>query len=262
MSKYLLKNLDQVARKVRGKGLSLFLDFDGTLTPIMGRPEVARLSFNMRELLRVLVLRYPTVVISGRGLVDIKGRVSLKGVVYAGNHGLEISSEAFTMVFDPGKAVKGEMKKLIPLLRGLPRAYRGVIIENKGVTISVHYRLLDSRDVRPFTRKLKEIAQPSIEKGYVRITEGKKVFEIRPPVEWNKGRAVEWIMQRRNFSSTVPVYMGDDVTDRDGFRAVKGTGLSVSVGGADKEADFFLKAQGEVNVFLGWLKERKWKRPV
>jgi trehalose-phosphatase len=261
MSKYLLKNLDQLGSQLKGKSISLFFDFDGTLTPIMGRPEVARLSFNTRELLRVLALRYPTVVISGRSLDDITGRVSLKGVVYAGNHGMEIRSESFTMLFDQGKAVKAEMKKLLSLLKGMPPKFRGVIIENKGVTLSVHYRLLDSRDVRAFTKRLKEIVRQSVESGLISLSEGKKVFEIRPPVDWNKGRAVDWIMQRRVFSSTVPIYLGDDVTDRDAFKAVKGSGVSVYVGGSDKEADFYLKAQGEVGAFLMWLKDLNWRRP-
>jgi trehalose-phosphatase len=255
VSRYLLKNIEYLEHLVKGKNISLFLDYDGTLTPIVGRPEGARLSFQIKELLRALAPLYPTVIISGRELGDIRERVSLKAMVYAGNHGMEVWSDAFTMVFDPGRAAKDELKKLLGLLRRLPRNFRGVIVENKGATISVHYRLLDTREVRPFVKKLREVTGPSLDKGLIRITEGKKVFEIRPPVLWHKGSAVEWILKRERFSSTVPIYVGDDETDRDGFRAVRGRGFSVFVGGSEKEADFYLKAQGEVKLFLGWLKE-------
>jgi trehalose-phosphatase len=255
VSKYLLKNLEYLERLVKGKSISLFLDYDGTLTPIVGRPERARLSFQTKELLRALETLYPTVIISGRGLGDIRERVSLKAMVYAGNHGMEVWSDAFTMVFDPGRAAKDELKKLLGLLRGLPRSFRGVIVENKGATISVHYRLLDTREVKPFVKKLRGVTGPSMDRGLVWVTEGKKVFEIRPPVLWHKGRAVEWILKRAGFSLTVPIYVGDDETDKDGFRAVRGRGFSVFVGGAEKEADFYLKAQGEVTPFLEWLKE-------
>jgi trehalose-phosphatase len=255
VSKYLLKNIEYLGGLIEGKKLSLFLDYDGTLTPIVGRPEGARLPFQIKELLRVLSSLYPTVIISGRGLGDIRDRVSLKGMVYAGNHGMEVWSEDFTMVFDPGGAAKEELKRLLSLFKALPRSFPGVIVENKGATLSIHYRLLDTREVRPFVKKLREVTGPSLEKGLVRVTEGKKVFEIRPPVSWHKGRVVEWILKRRIFSSSIPIYVGDDETDKDGFRAIRGRGFSVFVGGAEKEADFFLKAQDEVKLFLGWLKE-------
>jgi trehalose-phosphatase len=257
VSRYLLKSFDDLQGLVEGKRISLFLDYDGTLTPIVGRPEGAWLSFQTKELLRALVGLYPTAIISGRGLGDIRERVPLKGAVYAGNHGMEVWSESFTMVFDAGGAVKKEIKKLLSLCEGLTGSFKGVIVENKEVTFSVHYRLLDTREVRPFVDKFREFAGPSLKKGLVSLTEGKKVFEIRPAVSWHKGRAVEWILGRKDFSSTVPIYVGDDETDKDGFRAVRGRGFSVYVGGTERDADFSLKAQDEVNVFLGWLKELK-----
>jgi trehalose-phosphatase len=260
VSKYLLKNLDYLGGLLKGRAISLFLDYDGTLTPIVGRPEGARLSYQIKELLRALVRLYPTVIISGRALDDLIERVSIKGLVYAGNHGMEIFSEGFTMVFDTGSGAREELKRLNALLRGLPRSFRGVIIEDKGATLSVHYRLLDAREVKPFARKFMEITGPSVEKGLVRVTEGKKVFEVRPPVFWHKGKAVEWMLARRGFSATWPIYAGDDETDMDAFRVVKGAGSSVFVGSGERGADFYLKAQDEVKNFLNWLKDLGRKR--
>ena len=250
-----MKNLGMLEGMLRGRRLSLFLDFDGTLAPIVARPELARLSYEMKELLRGLVSVYPVTVITGRSLPDIKERVAVDGVVYAANHGMEIWAEGFTMVYDLGREVKGELRVLLRSLREITERFGGTLVENKGATISVHYRLLDPGKRDEFLSEVMRVVQPSVEKGLARITRGKKVVEVRPPVEWNKGRAVEWLLQRSPFVSTWPVYVGDDETDRDGFRAVKRRGTSVFVGGSEEEADFHLEDQDEVRVFLGWLKE-------
>ncbi|MEE9614226.1 MAG: trehalose-phosphatase [Thermodesulfobacteriota bacterium] len=256
MKRHLLKNIERVKELAGSKRISLFLDYDGTLTPIVARPEVATLSFQVKEILRKLVRLYPTAVITGRGLEDIRERVPIGGLVYAANHGMEVWSTGFTMVFDAGRDVGAELKKLLAAFNGLVKKFKGVIVEDKGATLSVHYRLLDIKEVKAFKAALRELAAPSVEKGLVKLTEGKKVFELRPPVSWNKGRVVEWIMQRDGFSGTFPLYVGDDETDRDGFRAVKGKGLSVFVGGMDDEADFYLNSQDEVRPFLEWLRGR------
>lgn len=255
MSKHLLKNLEYLGGLVKGKRVSLFLDYDGTLTPIVGRPERAWLSYEVKELLRAVARLYPTVIISGRGLDDLIERVSLKGVVYAGNHGIEVRSEEFTMLFDTGRGAKEELKRLKSLYRELPKKFGGVIVEDKGVTLSVHFRLLDARQVKTFSKTFREITAPSVKKGLVRVTEGKLVFEVRPPALWHKGKAVEWILKRKGFDSTCPIYVGDDETDRDAFGAVKGKGFSVFVGSSNKGADFYLKAQDEMKHFLNWLRE-------
>lgn len=255
MTKHLLKNLEYLEGQLKGKRVSLFLDYDGTLAPIVGRPERARLSYEVKELLRAVASLYPTVIISGRGLDDLIERVSLKGVVYAGNHGIEVRSEEFTMLFDTGRVAREELKRLKSLYLELAKKFRGVVVEDKGATLSVHFRLLDAREVKSFSGKFRETTGPSVEKGLVRVTEGKKVFEVRPPVLWHKGKAVEWILKRRGFSATCPIYAGDDETDRDAFGAVKGKGFSVFVGGTDKGADFHLEGQDEMKHFLKWLKE-------
>ncbi len=253
MKGYLLGELKRLKGMVSGRRISLFLDYDGTLTPIVARPENAQLSFQMKELLRKLSILYPVAIISGRSLSDIRALVRMDGLVYAGNHGMEVWAEDFTMIFDVGRGVRREIKRIEVIFRRLAERYSGVIVENKKLTLSLHYRLIDLREKDTFFKDANKVVAPSVEKGLVRITEGKRVLEIRPPVSWHKGRVVEWLLQRRRFLDTFPIYMGDDRTDLDGFRAVKKKGLSVYVGGVCREADMYLREQKEVTTFFKWL---------
>ena len=253
MKKHLLKNLDALAEDFEGRNLSFFLDYDGTLTPIVSRPERALLSYKMKEALRGVMRRYPVAIISGRAMGDLKEKVVGKAAVYAANHGMEISSENFTFVCDIGAEAAGELKSFTGEARALSKKYKGVIVEDKGATLSVHYRLLDARKVKEFLRAAKQAAAPLVKSGLVRLSEGKKVLEMRPSVSWDKGEAVKWILDRAPFISTYPIYIGDDETDFDAFRALKGRGVSVYVGGACKESDYYLKSPDEVVRFFVWL---------
>ena len=253
------------------KKLSLMLDYDGTLTPIVGRPQDAALSFKMKELLRSLAARYPLAVITGRALDDIKSLVGLRSITYAANHGLEVSSSdttpaPFTMVFDPGRGTTEELKRLSTELDALGAACRGAVVEDKGATLSVHYRLVDSSGIEGFLGDVKAVLRTSEAGGLVRVTEGKKVIEVRPRVSWDKGSVVKWLMQRHVFASTFPVYLGDDATDSDAFSALKGVGLSVFVGATPDTAgakgmgaDYMLGTQAEVYGFLKRLGEFEFK---
>ncbi len=126
------------------------------------------------------------------------------------------------------------------------------MLEDKGATLSLHYRLVDGEQVEDIKRDLSELVGPYKERGLVRVTAGKKVIELRPLIDWDKGRAVEWILGREPFTATFPIYIGDDETDRDGFRAVKGIGASIYVGSEDVEANYHMQ-QSSVFGFLRWL---------
>lgn len=251
MKKHLLKSLGEVARRIGSGEPSLFLDYDGTLAPIAGRPEDARLHFHERELLRSLAASYRVAVVSGRGLADLKRLVGLEGLVYAGNHGFEINAPDFTLEFDIGAAARAELGKLRRGLPELAHRFKGVIFEDKGLILAVHYRLLGPSDVALFKERFDSAVSAALSGGHVVLSKSKKAFEIRPNVYWNKGRAVEWIMGRPGFSPAIPIYLGDDETDKDGYRAAETTGgIAVNVGGPVDEAEYFLVSQGEVRVFL------------
>lgn len=252
MSRHLLKNLDMLKEIMEERRISLFLDYDGTITPIVARPEKAAITYQMREILKTLSRAYPTAIISGRGLSDVRSRVGVDQLTYAGNHGTEIWSPAYTMIFDAGGAYKRSLAALVPQLEELVRDHRGVIMEHKGQSITMHYRLLDARSAAVFAEKYARVVEKAASSGEVKLAKSKKAFEIRPNAEWNKGSAVRWLMQRKSFQGTFPVYIGDDETDKDGYRAVKGLGMSVHVGSEIEEADYYLVAQTEVRTLLKW----------
>ncbi|MFQ5329741.1 MAG: trehalose-phosphatase [Thermodesulfobacteriota bacterium] len=245
--------IEEFKERVGGVALSLFLDYDGTLAPIVGRPEDAALSYSMKEVLRRLQRRYPMAIISGRSLDDIMSRVAIKGVVYAGNHGFEIESEAFSYRMEEAQEFKDRLPAIAAKLHSCLSGFKGVIVEDKGLTLSVHYRLVDIREAPGVIEAVNGALASFKAEGRVRVTRGKKVIEVRPPVKWGKGKAVTWILARGPFVETIPVYIGDDETDRAAFRAIKGRGLSIVVGHRWKEADYFLRDQSEVIALLKWL---------
>ena len=253
-ARYLFTNLEQFRKRLVRKP-SLFLDFDGTLAPIVARPEKAFMSYHMHELVRLLSKLYRVVIISGRGVEDVKGRVAIEGIVYAGNHGMEIVSPWFTMLYDSGRDIKRLLRELKERLHAVATDYGGAIVEDKGFTLSVHYRLVDIREAERLVSTVAAMVKPLEESGLVRVTEGKKVIEVRPPSLWHKGEAVRWLMERPPFKGTMPLYVGDDVTDVDAFRAIADEGVSISVGRVEPDAIFYLRSQQEVKRLLAYLKE-------
>ncbi len=248
--------------EVSRKKLSIFLDFDGTLAAIADTPDLARLSPASREAVAGLSSIYPVAIVSGRGLDDLTEKVGLGGVAFAANHGMAIRSamrgkaaEGFEMDCDIGPKKKAAIRELSKAACELQRHYEGLILEDKGATLSLHYRLVGGEQVAGLIKDLNVLLAPFKERGLVKITTGKKVIELRPQIDWDKGRAVGWILGREPFISTFPIYIGDDETDRDGFRAVKGIGASIHVGDEDDEADYHMQ-QSSVLGFIRWLVEQ------
>ncbi len=227
----------------------VFLDFDGTLTPIMATPDAAVLSAEMRELILSLKKKTRVAVISGRGLTDIRERIGIADLIYAGNHGAEIWDGAGVVVTqnetEKRDLIEDILSRLTDGVSGIP----GVIIEDKGVTVSIHYRQVKTRQLADFFDVFFNCVQGHDDS--LRITSGKKVFEIRPRDIWNKGDAVKWICDTMMPGRDV-VYVGDDTTDEDAYKVLKGWGLSVSIG-MSRESDYYLKDQSEVKRFLEFI---------
>jgi trehalose 6-phosphate synthase/phosphatase len=235
----------------RLSSLFLFLDYDGTLTPIVESPEKAVITERMRELLGRLKGIIPIAVISGRELADVREKVGLEGIIYAGNHGAELW-DGQQVVRSWSRDDRHLLEKLLSRLREQLSHIPGAVVEDKVVTASLHFRLVGIKQMEEVIRLFRETAR-DYEDAF-RITSGKKVFEIRPRGAWNKGDAVSWIMGRYGNGRT-PLYIGDDTTDEDAFRALGDKGLSVCVGG-NAEAGYYLEDQGEVEDFLKWLSDR------
>lgn len=256
MNDYLFQRLDYIKNQITGERISLFLDFDGTLTPIVSRPEKAFLSYQMKEIVQRLCNIYKVAIVSGREIGDIKERVGITECIYVGNHGLEVEGNGISFKVKGAVEARSEIVKFLEEIRKVIRDgnIRGAVLEDKKLTASIHYRLLDKRDIEALLSLTRATLKPYLEKGLFRIVEGKKVVEVRPNVQWDKGKAVEWLMMQDGFKGSIPIYIGDDETDRDAFRVLKGHGISIAVGPMLEDADFYLRGQGEVEKFLRWLK--------
>lgn len=264
---HLLSVWPEVAVQLReARRILLLTDYDGTLTPVVDRPELANLAEETRRLLMALAgqRRFTVGIISGRAMVDLKDKVRIRGIIYAGNHGLEIEGPGVSFV-------NPVAEELTPLLRimhyVLSRALgtiKGVFVENKGLTLSVHYRLVEERECPEVERIVKQVAGGVEATGKTRLTSGKKVYEVRPAVAWDKGKAIKLLMKKYGKggwrSGLLPIFLGDDLTDEDGFRVIDdyGAGLSVLVGERAKSsrARYFLKSTAEVAAFLRTLLEQ------
>ena len=256
MSRPLLPaGLAEVREQVRDAGrLSVFLDFDGTVTPIVDDPADAHLGPRMKAVLETLAGRDDTLLgfISGRSLEDLKRRVGIPNVVYAGNHGLEIGGRGVSFVEPAALGKRDLLKRLVDGLNVSLRHIRGAWVEDKTLTASVHYRLVAAREERPVANIVH--AALAHHSSLFQLNAGKKVFEIVPRTKWHKGAAVCWINARLAGPGTASIYIGDDRTDEDAFAQLPGE-ITIRVGDAeaDTAARYHVEDTGQVGVFLEWL---------
>ncbi|HQP91457.1 MAG TPA: trehalose-phosphatase, partial [Candidatus Omnitrophota bacterium] len=190
-------------------------------------------------------------IISGRSADDVKNLVGIEGLIYAGNHGLEIKGASFSYEVPVPEWAREALYQLSVELSQELSAFKGVIIQYKVLTLSCHYRLCDPCQEDVIIGLIEKKVKDHVSKGILSVFKGKKVFEIRPCVEWNKGHAVNWLIGHFSFSG-VPIYLGDDTTDSDAFKVLKERGISVWVGepSALVDADFYLNDPLEVLYFL------------
>ncbi len=234
----------------------VFLDYDGTLTPIVDKPENAVLSAESRRVLRRLRDKYCVGIVSGRSIDDVRSLVDVSGIYYAGNHGLEVSGPGINskaLGFERFRPVIGEICSALKSSLG---DIDGVLIEDKGLTASIHYRRVSKNDRDRLREVFWNLVGGYVDSADVRVTSGKMVFEIRPSVDWDKGRAVKWIFDSACGGDSLIVYFGDDRTDEDVFRRLSGADVGVLVsegGGMDSDAGYFLRDVDEVIGFLSVL---------
>lgn len=232
----------------------LFLDYDGTLTPIVKTPHRALLSKSRRKILKQLI-KNPHIlvaVISGRMLSDLKKKVPLRGLFYAGNHGFEIEGPEIKITHPRALRAKPLLRKIKARLKKAYGKIKGVIVEDKILTLSLHYRMVSPKDFRKIKKTFPDIVRPYLKSKKIRLTFGKKVYEIRPNVDWDKGKAVLWFLKKiARRAREIPIYIGDDATDEDAFKALGRKGITLRVGKAKKSrAQRFLRNVGAVYKFL------------
>jgi trehalose 6-phosphate phosphatase len=217
-----------------GRTLLLLSDFDGTLTPIVRDPAEAWLPPPVREDLRTLVAAERIVVgiVSGRSLADLRARIGLSSVIYAGCHGLEMAGRGLAFEHAPAREQSAALAGLAGALARDLAGVAGVQVEAKGLSVAVHYRNADAGAFPAVLRRVQERlgGQP----GFV-LQPGRKVLEVLPAVDWDKGGSVLWIerqVEDRVGGRVTTLYLGDDAADERAFAALHGRGLTVRVGDA------------------------------
>lgn len=250
---------DKLVKKIAlAPRVFFFFDYDGTLTPIVSKPARAVLKKATRSVLRRLSC-FPGVkiaVVSGRSLKDLQDMVGpILEIIYVGNHGLELKGQDFGWSHPSVRQISKMMERIWQRLKRKLRPVKGMLLENKTIGISLHYRLVAEGKVADLHRDFQKILNPWIRLGKVNIQDGKKVWEVRPKtLLWNKGRVVQWLLRKfRRQGSFLPVFIGDDRTDEDAFKTLQSSGLTVKVTGnprALSKAKFYIHSPDEVCAFM------------
>ncbi|KAE8022385.1 hypothetical protein FH972_008187 [Carpinus fangiana] len=269
-----IASFEKITDQAKGKSIALFLDYDGTLSPIVDNPDCAFMSDAMRAVVKKVAKYFPTAIISGRSRDKVYEFVKLKELYYAGSHGMDIMGPVRQYISDDhtncvrsvdeqGKEVNlfqpaGEFLPMInEVLRSLIERTKDVIgvnVENNKFCVSVHYRNVDEKHWKTVAQHVNDVL-----KDYpcLKLTHGRKVLEVRPDISWNKGKAVTFLLESLGLSNcddVLPIYVGDDQTDEDAFKVVReghqGYGILVSSVPKASDAVYSVKDPSEVMEFL------------
>ena len=262
----LFDHIDKIASVAAVRPCGLFVDIDGTLAPIQPRPDMAAVPPDVRDSLEAVAGRMTVAVLTGRSAADGKRMVDSDALVYVGNHGIEWIEGGREWVAPEAEAYTSDIRALASDLAARFSGYGGITVEDKGPTLSVHYRMaadpgsaraavLDFLTVRGRTEGL-------------RVSEGKRVIEVRPPVELSKGTSLAGIVKERGLAAAIA--MGDDVTDVDMLLSIRAltssgalrAGIAIAVCADEtppalvEAADYAVSGPEGAARFLRWLAER------
>jgi trehalose 6-phosphate phosphatase len=238
---------------------AIFLDYDGTLTPIVPRPEDAVISEEMKDTLRELAKLFTVAVVTGRDKEDVENLVGLDELIYAGSHGYIITGpDDLFMEHEDSKKIISELDEIEQeVAEALEEKTKGTQLDRKRYAIGIHFRNARPEDEETVYKLVDEMLEkyPGHKKG-----EGKKIVEIKPDLDWHKGKAVLWILDALDLEDkddVVPVFIGDDITDEDAFEALREKGIGILVGGHGQEtaAGYTMKNVYQVRMFFNKLIE-------
>jgi alpha,alpha-trehalase len=249
----------QISGVAMARRPAIFFDFDGTLSRIVDNPAAAVPVPGVDKAIQALAKLYPVAVLSGRDLADVRERVGIPGLWYAGSHGFEILSpdgnhhrnEAAAAAIPVLASAAEELaEELAPIA--------GVTVEHKRYAVAVHYRNAADDAAAPVSAAVHRVAG----RGGLRVTSGRKVAELRPDIDWDKGKTLRWITEAiAGREPLLPIFLGDDLTDEDGFDAVMHDGIGIVVrhtedGDRATAARFALDDPDKVREFIEGLVER------
>ncbi|KAE8664053.1 putative trehalose-phosphate phosphatase 2 [Hibiscus syriacus] len=254
-----LNAFDSITKEAKWKKVVVFLDYDGTLSPIVEDPDKAFMSAEMRMAVREVAKYFPTSIVSGRSREKVKEFVQLSNVYYAGSHGLDIlappraDKKVNEGAFQPAKLYLPAIQEISIELEDTIRDIQGARLEDNKFCISVHYRQVQPKDRETLKERVKSLVENRLE---FRLTEGKMVLEVRPSIEWNKGDALNYLLDVLGFSNAkdvLPLYIGDDRTDEDAFKVIAGRreGFPIIVSSIPRDtiAWYSLRDPSEKRVF-------------
>jgi trehalose-phosphatase len=249
-----LAHLDEI---VDAGPMALFLDYDGTLSPIVPRPEDALLPEMARRPLARLAEHVPVGVLSGRDLEDVRSRVGIPGLWYAGSHGYDITGpHGEHSVLPEESQLMTELGAARRRAEALLDDYPGARLEPKRFSFAVHHRQLAQAHGDALVAAMGRLVA---DHPRLRSIVGKKVVEVQPDVAWHKGKALRWLMEIAGLTGrAVPVYVGDDTTDEDAFREIRGDGIGIVVADEPRRtaARYRLDAPDQVARLLEALVQR------
>ena len=255
-----LDDLLQLGERLeRAESVLLFLDFDGTLAPIVDEPKLALLPAETRQTLSELaeVEKVTIAIVSGRALGDVKERVGMPGLIYAGNHGLEIEGPGLSFEHPVAAGLRRKVRRVTERVAAKAACLDGVEIESKGLSSSVHFRRASIAAQIELDLVVREIIAD--DDPDIAITAGKMVHEIRPRIGWDKGSAVVWIREHLGGDRDAPIVLGDDMTDESAFMAFEDA-ITICVDPRrPTAARYRLENPEEVRDFLRWV-TRVWER--
>jgi trehalose-phosphatase len=248
---YFFENKDPKLES-RPRGFFLFFDFDGTLVPIQDNPAQCVLSAGMKGQLEAIALSGKAfiAILSGRTVADIKKRVNIQGVYYGGNHGIEISGPRVNYTHPDALSGKHIIEKVCREIKQEIGNIEGAFIEKKKFGFALHSRMGKKEDKALIQRAFHRVIAEQSDAQTFTIMRGKKVLELAPNIQWDKGKAALFILQelKRNY---LPIYVGDDANDEAAFKALNEDGVTIRVGKSKKTAaKYYLKGQWEVSRFL------------
>ncbi|KAG6501333.1 hypothetical protein ZIOFF_041212 [Zingiber officinale] len=236
-----LSNFEEVMTTAKGKQVVMFLDYDGTLSPIVEDPDRAFMSDEMREAVKEVASHFPTAIVSGRCTEKVSSFVKLPELYYAGSHGMDIKG--------PEEGTQHSKVNVCKSLEDIVKSIPGSRVENNKFCLSVHFRCVEEKKWNLLADLVKLVI---MDYPKLKLTYGRKVLEIRPSIKWDKGKALEFLLESLGFdgyNNVFPLYIGDDCTDEDAFEVLRdreqGFGIIVSKIAKETKASFSLREPAE-----------------
>ncbi|KAL9242889.1 hypothetical protein vseg_016846 [Gypsophila vaccaria] len=255
-----LRYFETITNSAKGKKIAVFLDYDGTLSPIVDDPDRAFMSEDMRNAVRDVAKYFPTAIISGRSRDKVYELVGLAELHYAGSHGMDLQGKEVSL-FQPAREFLPMINEVFKTLVEKTRDIKGAIVENHKFCTSVHYRNVNEKSWPTIAQRVHDVL-----KNYpcLQLSHGRKVLEVRPVIDWDKGKAVEFLLESLGLTQSddvLAIFIGDDRTDEDAFKVLRkekrGYGILVTPIPKQTNASYSLKDPSEVQQFLKALV--KWR---